>query len=112
MTDSKQPLTYRVRFRESNHHHVIEIELWIGPTLSEGEQRIGSAEELVFPVWTPGSYMVREYTRNIESLVAPDTTVSTEKFRGRCAATPWQIVGAFLRRVRNRPFACATTLLS
>lgn len=29
-----------------------------------------SMTEFVFPVWTPGSYMVREYTRNIERISA------------------------------------------
>ncbi len=52
---------YVVKFSETNHH-LIEIELWFSAT--------GAPLELVFPVWTPGSYMVREYTRNIESIDA------------------------------------------
>ncbi len=54
-------LIYSVNFTEAQHH-VIEVELWI--------KRSGQGLELVFPVWTPGSYMVREYTRNIESIAA------------------------------------------
>lgn len=53
---------YNVSFRQAEHH-VIEVELWL-PALG------ASALEIVFPVWTPGSYMVREYARNIEQLAA------------------------------------------
>ena len=34
--------------------------------------RPGAAAELVFPVWTPGSYLVREYARHVEGLEARD----------------------------------------
>lgn len=50
-----------MKFAEAAHH-VVEIDLWL---------KAGKANsELIFPVWTPGSYMVREYTRNIESIQA------------------------------------------
>lgn len=69
MSDSSQPI-YRVRFNEA-HHHIIEVELWISPEVSAASTRSGIRPlELVFPVWTPGSYMVREYTRNIEAVSA------------------------------------------
>lgn len=69
MSDSSQ-LIYRVGFNEA-HHHVIEVELWIASEQTDGESRSTDGHvELVFPVWTPGSYMVREYTRNIEAVAA------------------------------------------
>ncbi len=34
--------------------------------------RPGAAAELVFPVWTPGSYLVREFARHVEGLEAVD----------------------------------------
>jgi predicted metalloprotease with PDZ domain len=34
--------------------------------------RPGAAAELAFPVWTPGSYLVREYARHVEGLEALD----------------------------------------
>lgn len=55
-------LTYQVNLLDAAKH-IAQITLWIpldGPDLSE----------IVFPVWTPGSYMLREYTRNIESIRA------------------------------------------
>jgi len=54
---------YYVVSLEQAAQHVLEIALWL-PT----EQH--HALELVFPVWTPGSYMIREYARNIEQISA------------------------------------------
>ncbi|MCC6507678.1 MAG: M61 family metallopeptidase [Pirellulaceae bacterium] len=51
-----------VSFAQADHH-VIEVELWLR---CQGT----SVLELVFPVWTPGSYMIREYARHVESIVA------------------------------------------
>ncbi len=63
-------LTYQVNLLDAAKH-LAQITLWIpldGPNLTE----------IVFPVWTPGSYMLREYTRNIESIraefIKPDKT--------------------------------------
>jgi predicted metalloprotease with PDZ domain len=55
-------LTYIVDFADSSRH-IANIALWI--PLENVD-----AVELAFPVWTPGSYMVREYTRNIELIRA------------------------------------------
>jgi predicted metalloprotease with PDZ domain len=35
-------------------------------------ERPGAAAELCFPVWTPGSYLVREFARHVEGLTACD----------------------------------------
>ena len=53
---------YTVRFPEPETHYV-EVEMVV-PT--------GDAEtvELFMPVWTPGSYLVREYARSVEGLEA------------------------------------------
>ena len=34
---------------------------------------VGEFVNLVMPVWTPGSYMVREYSRHIQRLIAEDS---------------------------------------
>ena len=55
---------FRVRFDEAAMHRV-----WIEasyPTQGAKELR------LMMPVWTPGSYMVREYARQVESIAAFD----------------------------------------
>ena len=60
--DTVLSLIYEVDFSHASRH-LLSISLWIPPGAN-------NAAKVVFPIWTPGSYMVREYTRNIESLVA------------------------------------------
>lgn len=55
-------IRYWIDFREADRH-LAQIRLEI-PKLDL------PFLELVFPVWTPGSYMLREYTRNIETISA------------------------------------------
>lgn len=61
-TGAKAPIQYRISFRQAETHR-IDIEVHI-PT--DGLDRI----ELFLPVWTPGSYLVREYSRQIETMTA------------------------------------------
>ena len=57
-----EPIAYTLRFPAPQTHYV------------EAEARIptgGRAEvELAMAVWTPGSYLVREYARNVEEVTA------------------------------------------
>jgi predicted metalloprotease with PDZ domain len=57
-----EPISYTLRFPAPQTHYV-EVEARI-PT--DGRPTI----ELLMAVWTPGSYLVREYARNVESLAA------------------------------------------
>jgi predicted metalloprotease with PDZ domain len=64
-----QPLPairYTVSFPAA-HTHYVDVEATI-PT--DGQREV----DLMMPVWTPGSYLVREYSRNVESLTASDTS--------------------------------------
>ncbi|HET8541774.1 MAG TPA: PDZ domain-containing protein [Anaeromyxobacter sp.] len=54
---------YRLSMPEP-HTHLFEVEVEV--------ERPGGDVELVFPVWTPGSYLVREYARHVEGLAASD----------------------------------------
>jgi predicted metalloprotease with PDZ domain len=57
-----EPIRYTLRFPSPQSHYV-EVEATI-PTA-------GSADpELYMAVWTPGSYLVREYARNVENVTA------------------------------------------
>ena len=60
----KPAVQYRLSFRQADSHRV-EIELSV-PT--DGKPEI----ELMMPVWTPGSYLVREYARQVEQIAAFD----------------------------------------
>ncbi len=53
---------YRLSFRQAETHRV-EIEVSVP---SDGKSEI----ELMMPVWTPGSYLVREYARQVEQVAA------------------------------------------
>ena len=61
-----EPIKYTVRFPAPESHYV-EVVAAI-PTA-------GAADiELMMPVWTPGSYLVREYARNVEAVAARAST--------------------------------------
>src|SRR5712691_6290054 len=51
------------------HTHMLEVE--INVKRAAGAQ-VSSEETLVLPVWTPGSYLVREYARNVQNFRAID----------------------------------------
>lgn len=56
-------MRYRVAMPEP-HSHLFEVTLTL--------ERPGAAPVLVLPVWTPGSYLVREFARHLEGLEASD----------------------------------------
>jgi predicted metalloprotease with PDZ domain len=56
------PIRHTLRFDDAEHHYV-EVEARV-PTGG------AAAIELSMAVWTPGSYLVREFSRNVEALAA------------------------------------------
>jgi predicted metalloprotease with PDZ domain len=93
-----EPISYVLRFPAPQTHYV-EVEALI-PT--DGQPAV----ELMMAVWTPGSYMVREYARNVEELSAATeagallAVEKTRKNRWRIAAK-----GASKVRLRYRLYA-------
>lgn len=79
-----EPISYTLRFPAPQTHYV-EVEALV-PT--EGRAEI----ELLMAVWTPGSYMVREFARNLEEVTAwsesgePLPMTKTSKNRWRVEA--------------------------
>ena len=68
-TQTTKPLTitYTVRFPDPQTHYA-EIEATIpvsAPTV-----------EIFMPVWTPGSYLIREFARHVENLTAAGLTIT------------------------------------
>ncbi|MDX2012957.1 MAG: PDZ domain-containing protein [Myxococcaceae bacterium] len=66
------PVTYRVSM-PNPHSHLFEVEAVFppaGPTLT-----------VALPVWTPGSYLVREYARHVQDLTVTDTAGTALPFR-------------------------------
>ena len=56
-------MRYRLSLPEP-HSHLFHVEMRV--------DRPGPSTELVLPVWTPGSYLVREFARHLEGLAAED----------------------------------------
>jgi predicted metalloprotease with PDZ domain len=93
-----EPIRYTVSF-PAPHTHYIEIEASY-PT--DGRPSI----ELMMAVWTPGSYMIREYERHVEALTAADPArapLAVEKTR----KNRWRVAtnGANTVWVRYRVYA-------
>lgn len=80
---SPSPIQYRVSFRQSESHRV-DIELTV-PT--DGKATI----ELMMPVWTPGSYLVREYARQIETITASNGLSNAPLHLEKRTKNRWQI---------------------
>jgi len=60
---AQEPVRYTVRFPQPNTHY-----LEVTASVPAGKPSV----ELFMAVWTPGSYMVREYARNVENFRAVD----------------------------------------
>src|SRR5579871_2949880 len=61
---TNQMVRYIVRFPDPQTHYVtVEATL---PVAGQPEA------EVFMPVWTPGSYLVREYARNVEAITVTD----------------------------------------
>jgi predicted metalloprotease with PDZ domain len=90
------PVRYTVRFPEHAHHYA-EIEAHY-PAPS------GDALVLMMPVWTPGSYVVREHERNVEAVTATDAAgrpLPVEKV----AKNRWRVATQGPATVRYRLYA-------
>jgi predicted metalloprotease with PDZ domain len=82
-TAQQRPLGYVVSFDESASHYA-------NISLTIPSPRTGSVD-LMMPVWTPGSYLIREFARNIDHIAATDTndlTLPLEKI----AKNHWRVV--------------------
>lgn len=70
-----QPVRYIVSFpAPQTHYAVVDAEFPTG-----GQPSI----DIFMPVWTPGSYLIREYSRNVEDVRGPGAVVKTRKNRWR-----------------------------
>ncbi|MEQ1824364.1 MAG: PDZ domain-containing protein [Pirellula sp.] len=75
---------YRLSFRQAETHRV-DIEFSV-PTLGKPEI------ELMMPVWTPGSYLVREYSRQVEHISAINGTTNGSLVVRKTDKNHWQVV--------------------
>ncbi|MGO1244422.1 MAG: M61 family metallopeptidase, partial [Sphingobacterium sp.] len=68
MSDSS--IHFRISFIEPQAHY-FEVEI----TIKNFDQEF---IDLKMPVWSPGSYLIREYARHVESLTARNENELTE----------------------------------
>ena len=97
---SLEPIRYTVSF-PAPHTHYVEVEASY-PT--DGRPYI----DLMMAVWTPGSYLIREYARHVEALTAADparaplAVEKTRKNRWRVTTNGAATVSGALSRLRAR----------
>jgi predicted metalloprotease with PDZ domain len=83
------------------HTHLFDIEIVIKRTTNGPQEEL-----LVLPVWTPGSYMVREFARHVQDFSATDATGQPLKWEKTNKDT-WRVVtnGAREWRATYRVYA-------
>lgn len=81
-TDQEATLFYRVAMSQPQSH-LFEVTLRVKNWQSE-------SLSLKMPVWTPGSYLVREYARHVQDLVAHDSKGNT-LISSKVSKNYWQI---------------------
>lgn len=55
------------------HTHLLEVDIAIKHAASDN---VANTEQLIMPVWTPGSYLVREFERQVQDFEAKDASGS------------------------------------
>jgi predicted metalloprotease with PDZ domain len=92
-------ISYTVSFSDAPRH-LVEIEA-VFP--SQGRPHV----DVMLPVWTPGSYLVREYARNVESISAAGSASGDPLSIERLDKHRWRVVtgGEASVRVRYRLYA-------
>ena len=79
---SNNQFTYRLSIPEPENH-LLEVELKIANWQNE-------ILDLKLPVWTPGSYLVREYAKNLQDFTAIDENESFLKWQ-KISKNHWQV---------------------
>src|SRR3954449_1388922 len=68
------------------HTHLFEIEVAISHTGDAPQE-----EQLVMPVWTPGSYLIREFERNVQDFDARNESGQPLKWE-KTNKNTWRVV--------------------
>ena len=76
------------------HTHMLDVEMRV-------RQRAGAPAQtdLVMPVWTPGSYLVREFARNVQDFAAVDANNRPLQW-GKINKNTWRVQTGGAREVR------------
>src|SRR5580693_3431748 len=85
------PVRYTVRFPKPWTHY-LSVEAFLP---AEGQSEV----EIFLPVWTPGSYLIREYSRNIEAVSASDAADRPLPF-SKTRKNRWRVETAGANEIR------------
>ncbi len=104
MTAPDRSPRYQIAFTEP-HAHLVDVELRV-----EGLDP-GAPLALWMPVWTPGSYLVREYSRNVEGFAAEASDGRTLRWR-KTRKNRWEVDpgGAPAATIRYRVYGRELTV--
>ena len=83
LTTGKTNLTYYVKMNQG-HYHLFEVSLHI-------ENWSDNILNLKMPVWTPGSYLVREYSRHIQDFKAVSKDKQKKLLTQKISKNHWTI---------------------
>src|SRR2546429_9600054 len=70
------------------HTHMLDVEVRI--KRGAGEQ-VANQEMLIMPVWTPGSYLIREFARHVQDFAATDAAGQPLKWE-KINKDAWRVV--------------------
>ncbi|HYO92684.1 MAG TPA: hypothetical protein VEQ40_13665, partial [Pyrinomonadaceae bacterium] len=83
-------ITYTVSMPKP-HTHLLDVELRLRGTLP-------AQTDLIMPVWTPGSYLVREFARNVQDFDAKDATGRSLRW-SKTNKNTWRVESAGAREL-------------
>jgi predicted metalloprotease with PDZ domain len=81
-------ITYTVSMPKP-YTHLLEVEMRIRRTGSSPSQ-----ETLVMPVWTPGSYLIREFARHVQDFAATDAATGRALAWTKVNKNSWRVTSA------------------
>jgi predicted metalloprotease with PDZ domain len=86
------------------HTHLFQVELRV--RASERSNQLPAPLDLVMPVWTPGSYLIREFERHVQDFTATDAAGHALAWR-KVNKDTWRVetVGALEVRASYRVYA-------
>lgn len=85
----KPILQYKVAMPQPESH-LFEVRLVVQLELLEQSLKKASVLDLKMPVWTPGSYLVREYARHLQDFQVYDSDGRTKTWR-KVSKNHWQV---------------------
>jgi len=96
-TRTQQPdITYTVSMPKP-HTHLLAVEMRV--KLNANSSAANAEIDLVMPVWTPGSYLVREYARHVQDFAATDASGRNLRW-SKTNKNTWRVVLNNAREMR------------